>query len=115
MPSKAKYWRETDSEQVPRGKDEKNFGKRVKQYVKLMKGKRLKSVVSSGNQPRSCWVYFPSDGSASVSAAGQGPWERGISGCVIALGQMQWPGLRNSARREAGTLVVHTNAPRMLA
>ena len=51
MPSKAKYWRETDSEQVPWGKDEKNFGKRVKQYVKLLKGKRLKSVALAGNQP----------------------------------------------------------------
>ena len=28
--SKAKYWHETDSEQVPWGKDEKNFEKRVK-------------------------------------------------------------------------------------
>ena len=30
IPSKAKYWRETDSKQVPWGKDEKNFEKRVK-------------------------------------------------------------------------------------
>ena len=29
-PSKAKYVQETDSEQVPWGKDEKNFEKRVK-------------------------------------------------------------------------------------
>ena len=29
-PSKAKYDQETDSEQVPWGKDEKNFEKRVK-------------------------------------------------------------------------------------
>jgi hypothetical protein len=29
IPSKAKYQQETDSEQVPRGKDEKNFEKRV--------------------------------------------------------------------------------------
>lgn len=28
--SKAKYWQETDSKQVPWGKDEKNFEKRVK-------------------------------------------------------------------------------------
>ncbi|CAI2188876.1 16705_t:CDS:2 [Funneliformis geosporum] len=33
------------------GKDEKNFEKRVKQYVKLLKGKRLKSVIPTGNQP----------------------------------------------------------------
>ncbi len=31
-------------------KDEKNFEKRVKQYVKLLKGKRLKSVVTLVNQ-----------------------------------------------------------------
>ena len=46
IPSKAKYWRETDSEQVPWGKDEKNFEKRVQQYVKLLEGKRLKSEFS---------------------------------------------------------------------
>src|ERR1043165_3231364 len=41
MPSKAKYWRETDSEQVPRGKDEKDFEKRVKECLKLSGGKRM--------------------------------------------------------------------------
>jgi len=30
IPSKAKYSPKTDSEQVPRGKDEKNFEKKVK-------------------------------------------------------------------------------------
>ena len=48
----------TDSEQVPWGKDEKHFGKRVKQYVKLLVGKRLKSVASSGTQPCFCEVHF---------------------------------------------------------
>ncbi len=42
--SKAKYRRETDSEQVPWGKDEKNFEKRVKKDLKLLRGKRWKSV-----------------------------------------------------------------------
>ncbi|KAF5204526.1 hypothetical protein FRX31_005888 [Thalictrum thalictroides] len=37
----AKYWRETDSEQVPRGKDEKDFEKRVKECLKLSGGKRM--------------------------------------------------------------------------
>ena len=32
---------ETDSEQVPREKDEKNFEKRVKKYVKPFEGKRM--------------------------------------------------------------------------
>ncbi|WZY99992.1 hypothetical protein YC2023_072321 [Brassica napus] len=41
MPSKAKYGRETDSEQVPRGKDEKDFEKRVKECLKLSGGKRM--------------------------------------------------------------------------
>jgi len=36
--------RETDSEQVPRGKYAKNFEKRVKQYLKLLKGKRLEPM-----------------------------------------------------------------------
>ena len=38
---KAKYRRETDSEQVPRGKDEKDFEKRVKECLKLPGGKRI--------------------------------------------------------------------------
>ncbi|KAK1421926.1 hypothetical protein QVD17_24691 [Tagetes erecta] len=37
----AKYWRETDSKQVPRGKDEKDFEKRVKECLKLSGGKRM--------------------------------------------------------------------------
>src|SRR4051812_14227573 len=41
IPSKAKYWRETDSEQVPRGKDKKDFEKRVKECLKLSGGKRM--------------------------------------------------------------------------
>jgi hypothetical protein len=38
---KAKYSREIDSEQVPRGKDEKDFEKRVKECLKLSGGKRM--------------------------------------------------------------------------
>ncbi|CAN7022558.1 unnamed protein product, partial [Brassica rapa subsp. trilocularis] len=40
-PERAKYGRETDSEQVPRGKDEKDFEKRVKECLKLSGGKRM--------------------------------------------------------------------------
>ena len=47
--------RETDSEQVPWGKDEKNFEKRVKQYVKLLKGKRTESDCFD----RSYWCLCP--------------------------------------------------------
>jgi len=36
---KAKYWHETDSEQVVWTKDEKNSEKRVKQYVQLLSSK----------------------------------------------------------------------------
>ncbi|GJS23069.1 hypothetical protein Tco_0451701 [Tanacetum coccineum] len=49
MPSKAKYWVKTDSKQVPRGKDEKDFEKRVKECLKLSGGKRM----GAGDAPRS--------------------------------------------------------------
>ncbi|KAF3617223.1 hypothetical protein FXO38_34100 [Capsicum annuum] len=49
MPSKAKYGRETDSEQVPRGKGAKDFEKRVKECLKLSGGKRM----GAGDAPRS--------------------------------------------------------------
>ncbi|KAM7460773.1 hypothetical protein LguiB_035871 [Lonicera macranthoides] len=45
----AKYGRETDSKQVPRGKDEKDFEKRVKECLKLSGGKRM----GAGDAPRS--------------------------------------------------------------
>lgn len=40
--SKAKYWQETDSKQVPWGKDEKNFEKRVK--IALETVKRISNI-----------------------------------------------------------------------
>ncbi|CAA7060753.1 unnamed protein product [Microthlaspi erraticum] len=46
--SKAKYGRETDSEQVPRGKDEKDFEKRVKECLKLSGGKRMGPAMRPG-------------------------------------------------------------------
>jgi hypothetical protein len=70
--------------------------------VKLLKGKRLKSVALAGNQPCFCWVYFLVDGPASVLTGGKSPRECSISGCVIALGRIHRLGLRNSARRKAG-------------
>ncbi|CAF2086642.1 unnamed protein product [Brassica napus] len=44
----AKYGRETDSEQVPRGKDEKDFEKRVKECLKLSGGKRMGAAMHPG-------------------------------------------------------------------
>ena len=46
---KPKYSLATDSEQVPRGKDEKDFEKRVKECLKLSGGKRM----GAGDAPRS--------------------------------------------------------------
>ncbi|CAN7105355.1 unnamed protein product [Brassica rapa subsp. narinosa] len=46
-PERAKCGRETDSEQVPRGKDEKDFEKRVKECLKLSGGKRMGAGDSS--------------------------------------------------------------------
>ncbi|CAF2086408.1 unnamed protein product [Brassica napus] len=46
-PERAKYGRETDSEQVPLGKDEKDFEKRVKECLKLSGGKRMEAGDSS--------------------------------------------------------------------
>ncbi|KAI8002668.1 hypothetical protein LOK49_LG08G00002 [Camellia lanceoleosa] len=48
-PERAKYGGETDSKQVPRGKDEKDFEKRVKESLKLSRGKRM----GAGDVPRS--------------------------------------------------------------
>lgn len=42
--AKAKYSLETDSAQVLRRKDEKHFGKRVKEYVKPSRGKGWQSI-----------------------------------------------------------------------
>lgn len=41
IPSKDKYGQETKSEQVPRGKDEKDFEMRVNECLKLLGGKRM--------------------------------------------------------------------------
>ncbi|CAN7093021.1 unnamed protein product [Brassica rapa subsp. narinosa] len=46
-PERAKYERKTDSEHVPRGKDEKDFEKRVKECLKLSGGKRMGAGDSS--------------------------------------------------------------------
>ena len=70
--------------------------------MKLLKGKRLKSVTLARNQPCFCWAYFLVNGSASILTIGKSSEECGIFGCVIASVRIQWLGLRISARRKAG-------------
>jgi hypothetical protein len=100
IPSKAKYWRETDSEQVPWGKDEKHFGKRVKQYVNLLKGKRLKSVMLFGLS-RSA-VYIIEWGQHQFWPLEKGKRKVAPPGELIASRRIQWLGLRNAACLLAG-------------
>ena len=70
--------------------------------MKLLKGKRLKSVASAGTQPCFCLVHFPVDGPASILIVGKGLEECGTLGCVIASGRIRRLGLRFAARRKAG-------------
>jgi len=82
-------------------KDEKHYGKRVKQRVKLLKGKRLRSdlavVARRGLAPRLFFGGWASIGSGGwIKAAGM--WLS--SGSVIARGGMQpaWVEVCASAR-----------------
>ena len=70
--------------------------------MKLLKGKRLKSVASSGTQLCFGLVHFPVDGPASILTAGKGLEECGTFGCVIAFSRIQRLGSRNAARLMAG-------------
>ncbi len=54
----------------------------MKQYVKLLKGKRLKSVTLVGIQPGFCLVYFLANGSASILIEGERLEE---CGCLWAV------------------------------
>jgi hypothetical protein len=63
--------------------------------VKLLKGKRLKSVAFAWTQPCFCLVHFLVNGPASMSPAGKGSEECGSFGSVIAFVRMQgviWSG-----------------------
>lgn len=62
----------------------------------------MKSVASFRTQPGFCLVHFLFDGPTSVLTAGEKPLECGTFGCVIALGCIQWLGLRTAARLLAG-------------
>ena len=64
--------------------------------MKLLKGKRLKSVALAGNQPCFSEVYFLVDGPASVLTGGKSREEGGIFGCVIASRRIHRLGLRNA-------------------
>jgi hypothetical protein len=57
--------------------------------VKLLKGKRLKSVTSTWTQPYLGLVHFLVDGPASMLTVGKGLGECGSFGSVIALGRIQ--------------------------
>ncbi|CAF2086406.1 unnamed protein product [Brassica napus] len=56
-PERAKYGREIDSEQVTRGKDEKDFEKRVKECLKLSGGKQMGASDSSRSDAERSNLY----------------------------------------------------------
>ena len=90
--SKAKYWWETDSEQVPWGKDEKNFEKRVKKYLKLLRGKRWKSVLDGGVMSFVYWsvrLCFLQRGKCCT-------WRIGRRFLTLLLGQNQFGSVSES-------------------
>jgi hypothetical protein len=103
MSSKAKYRPETDSAQVEWSKDEKHFEKRVKKYVKLLKGKRLWPDLGLVNHLGFSPVHFSSPGQHQFS-----PGDKGF-GNVAPSGECYSP-LRNTL---AGTEV--RASARMLA
>jgi len=72
MSSKAKYWPETDSAQVEWSKDEKHFEKRVKQYVKLLKGKRLWPDLGPVNHPAFSLVHLAGPGQHQFGVGDKG-------------------------------------------
>ncbi|KAL0641972.1 LOW QUALITY PROTEIN: hypothetical protein Bca4012_102583 [Brassica carinata] len=81
---------ETDGEQVPRGKDEKDFEKRVKECLKLSGGKRM----GAGDASRS-------------DAERSNPVRRSIQG-IMTAGRWSWKSL-------SATECVTTNLPNQLA
>ena len=92
--SKAKYWHETDSVQVPWGKDAKNFEKRVKQCVKPLKGKPMSAVSRTvGVSAWICELSYVFFGFVSVSDC-IGFWSKdecttpiGVSDCIGRAGK----------------------------
>ncbi|KAK4348285.1 hypothetical protein RND71_034624 [Anisodus tanguticus] len=95
----AKYGRETDSEQVPRGKDEKDFEKkRVKECLKLSGGKRMGRrrcarsdaerrragpPIDSGRGP--AWIGGAAKAGLSIRRGTPSPrlWRRGARACGV--------------------------------
>ncbi len=82
-------------------------------HLKLNIGERPIANKYREGKMNFAWCTFWFDGSASILTIGKRSRECGIFGCVIALGHIQWLGLRNSARRKAGFLT--TFVLRMLA
>ena len=70
--------------------------------MKLLKGKRLKSVASAGTQPSFRLVHFLVDGPASILTVGKGLGKCGTFWCVIVFSRIRRSGSRNAARRKAG-------------
>src|SRR6202022_2968676 len=92
IPSKAKYRQETDSEQVPRGKDEKDFEKRVKKCLKLLGGKRMEAAGAPRLDAERLMLVR-----RSTRGAGQrGPSRRDKSGLCCPPMPLRWP--RDEAR-----------------
>jgi len=68
--------RKTDSEQVPWGKDEKNFEKRVKQCLKLLRGNRF------GLQTDQPWSKTPRKMILLINVLSR------LFGCVLVMGRL---------------------------
>ncbi|CAN7135838.1 unnamed protein product [Brassica rapa subsp. narinosa] len=69
-----KYGRDTDSEQVPRGKDEKDFEKRVKECLKLSGGKRMGAGDASRSDAERSNPHAPHRVPWHLRAQGVGLW-----------------------------------------
>ena len=92
LPSKAKYLPETDITQVPRGKGEKDFEKRVKQSPKLRRWKPMFTAQAEGAARAAlrCWDTVTLWGELSAN-----------KGCATRLRVRRAPG-RNQKREGEG-------------
>ena len=78
--------------------------------MKLLKGKRLKSVTFAWTQPYFGLVHFLVDGPASMLFAGEGVRECGSFGSVIAFARMRgtiWSGTAHFGGACAGIMALN--------